>query len=198
MNMKKIAALILGFSLTPITSYAQTDGADWTPLFKSWENKCSSNPQLDKLMSSMIPTPNPNEIDVSHNTKFKMKTLNLPAKYQSAVFKNPRLKINHQAEYYEVILSTNGYYYGMPLLNIRFAASIGGGGLHQQAITVDMPADKVRNILSKKANIRYETIDAEHYPVAESEDDAYVQIGIEIHKDDENPNHTHIICDYST
>lgn len=203
--MKKIVALILGFSLTPITSYAQTetDGLDWTPLFKSWENKCSSNPQLDKLMNSMVPTPNPNYFNYQH-TKFRIKKLNLPVQYQSAVFNDPVIKIhnNESGAYYQVLLSTSGYYYGMPLVNIELVAGV-DNGIHTQTIIVDMPIDKVKNILSKKANIRYKNIkiELEDYDSEFDESNTtthYEQVGIHFYKDDENPSYTQIYCDYST
>lgn len=198
--MKKIAAYFLGASLSlmPITSYAETKGVDWTPLFKSWENQCSHNPKLDALIKSMVPTPMPNVGNANKNTKFRVKKLNLPVQYQSAIFNNPMIKMHNgknDAGYYEVILSTSGYYYGMPLVNINLAAGL-ENGIHVQSITVDMPVDKVRNILSKKANIRYEAV--EDYPVGTDEDNVYEQIGIDIYKDDKNPSRTHIMCDYST
>lgn len=213
-------ALILGlsFAITPITSYAQTNDVDWTPLFKSWENQCATNSQLDKLMKSMIPTPRPNVVNYQH-TKFRVKKLNLPMQYQSAIFDNPVIKIHSLHDnkenntddedisttsgYYEVILSTSGYYYGMPLVNIGLLAGV-DNGIHTQSITVDMPIDKVKNILSKKSNIRYRTIKIESsddYDSAFTGSNTtthYEQVGIQFYKDDKNPSYTRISCDYST
>ncbi len=171
---------------------AETEGVDWTPLFKPWEKECNSSKQLDALFDSMVPVPDPNsealfakEPEELQKIKFKAGKIKLPEIYQSAILSNPNLKMDFVEGSYEITVSTSGYYYGMPVVEI-FAARGIANGLYFNAIKLDMPVDKARNVLSKKTKIKRDKVD--------DLDEVY---GIQLQKVKEDASQTYVSCDFS-
>ena len=214
--MNKLALVICGFMMAS-SIHAQTisrldtdiNGVDWTPLFKPWENACNTSAQLDKMFDTLAPVSR----DAIRYTKGK---INVPHQYQSAVFQDVTMTLGseheefqnaHQSKvesfslndtfekdgitynrynYSNTYFSTSGYYYGLPVAKIGAIRGI-ANGYKSNYFIIDMPLDKVKNVLSAKAKYRYK-----YYESGDSE-----KHGVGIYKHEDDQNMTIIMCDYS-
>ena len=147
----------------------------------------------------MIPTPDPNSDSLLSKSpeelkeiQFKVGKIKLPEMYQKAVLNNPTSIMNFDEGYYQVSLPTSGYYYGILMVEIFIERGL-ASGVYANAIKLDMPIDKVRNVLSQKAKIQHRN------KRSNGDDDLYgdAPIGIRISKNDKDETQTNLSCSWA-
>lgn len=179
---------VMAFLSTP--ALAADNSTDWTPFFKSWENACEFEPQ-EVLFTSMIPdadTLSSGSIVVPKEYALAVDSELTTIFYDDA----GELSSKNNANYFDASFDIVGKYYDIPIVKIGFIGGV-GNGIYSPYFVLDKNIVDVRKSLRKKnIDITYESSDFHDSDMYGNSD-----IGIEIYANNENPNRTNIICDFS-
>lgn len=183
---------------------ANEKGIDWTPFFKPWANACTYSSELSNLFDNLelkIAGSYEESVDEDNiKLNYKLGKIVLPINYNAAAFNDlmiefgsensPEMQTTYHldANYYDTFFSASGYYYGIPVSQIGAYRGL-WNGIRGDYFVLDMPIDKVRNILSSVAEFKYK-IETEGSLEGE-------RIGVGISKNIKNEQQTVINCDFS-
>lgn len=168
--MKK---LLLSIALYLTSPLAVAVPADWSGLFKPWEDGCNDNKALEAFTSSL------RLIDVKANGQFYlMQNIDLPKKYRNQAAKNVSFHkmwdAREKHHFDQTRLALTGHYYGLPVVHYSQTFMLETAGVEYRRLLLNAPIEQVRRVLADKYRPRthfnpvleeHETLQAELLPV---------------------------------
>ncbi|WP_062498311.1 hypothetical protein [Moraxella lacunata] len=168
--MKK---LLFSMALCLTAPLAVAAPADWSGLFKSWEDGCNDSKALAAFTNSL------SLIDVKANGQFYLtQDIDLPKKYRNQAAKNVSFhKIWDACEQHhfdQTRLALTGHYYGLPVVHYSQTFMLETAGVEYRRLLLNAPIEQARRVLAGKYRPRkhfnpvlegHETLRAELLPV---------------------------------
>ena len=188
-NRRTFVFTLLAFCIASPVSAANRS-YDWTPFFKSWENACDFEPQ-EVLFTSMFP--NPDTLSSGKIVVPKQYTFAVDSELKTLFYNDEgELSSKNNANYFDASFDVVGKYYDMPIVSIGFVGGVGNGIYSPYFVLGTNITDVRKNLRKRNIDITYESSDFHDSDIYGNSD-----IGIEIHANSRNPNHTNIVCDFS-